>query len=202
MRGIYNNLLKIKSTVPIGKIGDWTVERFEVSEKEADFHNLRCAIKRSYREIEAGKYTKLTHCNSVIMSDTPAEINDHLYFMYRAKGDILVNGLGLGLVTEGLMLNPDVKHLTVIEISPEVIRLVGEYLKNKHNGRLSIVNADAFVWNPPRGKVFDSIWHDIWPAICGDYYDDMKRLHRKYAKKTKSQNSWCRDEIRRAAKIN
>lgn len=201
MSNLYDKLLKIKSTVPSGVNGDWAVTKFEVSKREACFHNLRCAINCSHREIEPGKYTKLTHCNSVIMSDTPAEIYDHLWFMYEARGDVLVNGLGLGLVTEGLMLNPNVSHLTVVEIAPEVIQLVGDYLKGKHNSRLSVINADAFEWKPPKGKIYDSVWHDIWPAICGDYYNDTKRLHRKYARRTKYQDSWCREKIKRRAVI-
>lgn len=200
MSELYNRLQKIKSTVPSGTSDDWAVVRFEVSEKDANFHNLRCAIHSSGREIEVGHYTKLTHHGSVIMSDTPAEVYDHLWFMYEARGDVLINGLGLGVVVEGLMLNPNVKHLTAIEISSEVIQLAGEYLKSKHNGRLSIINANAFFWKPPKGKIYDYVWHDIWPAICGDYYEEMKTLHRKYAKRTKHQNSWCRKEIRERAK--
>jgi len=197
---VHKKLLGIKSTVPCGKNGDWKVEKFEVSQKDADFHNLRCAIQGSRREIKAGKYTKLIHCGSVIMSDTPAELNDHLHFLYRASGDILVNGLGLGFIVEGLMSNPDVTRVTVIEISPEVIQLVGKHLENKYNGRLSIINADALKWSLPKNKVYDFAWHDIWPEICGDNYEDMKKLHRKYAKKAKHQDSWCREEIIRASK--
>lgn len=197
---LWNNLLKIKSTISPNKVGDWEIMRFEVSEEEARFHNLRCAIKGSRRVIKAGEYTKLTYRNFTVMSDTPSEIMDHIFFMHRARGDILINGLGLGVVAEGLMLSPDVKHLTIIEISSEVIQLVGPYLIEKYSNRLSIIHADAFEWKPPKGKIYDSVWHDIWSTICGDHYDSMKRLHRKYGRRTKYQDSWCKEEIRRAAK--
>jgi len=42
-------------------------------------------------------------------------------------------------------------------------------------------------------------WHDIWPNICGDYWPEMKKLHRKYAQKARLQDSWCREEIKKAA---
>ena len=204
MNKLYDNLSRIKSTVPPNEIGNWAIEKFEVSEEGASFHNLRCALHGSHREIETGTYTKLTRQSTfkdVVMSDTPAEIRDHLNFMYRAEGDVLVNGLGLGLVIEGLMSNPNVKHVTVIEISSDVIQLVAGYLKSRYDGQLSIIHADALEWKSPKGKVYNCVWHDIWPNICGDYYDDMKRLHRKYARKTKYQNSWCREEIKQAAGI-
>jgi hypothetical protein len=202
MKDLYSKIRNIKSNIPIGQDGNWKVERFVVDEKGAAFHNLREAINGRDREIVTGTYTKLTCNGEIIMSDTPAEISDHLHFICRASGNVLVNGLGLGLVVEGLMLNSQVKHITVIEISPEVIRLVGRHLGKKYNGKLEIINADAFSWIPPKGKmIYDCVWHDIWPNICGDYYPEMKKLHRKYAQKTKWQDSWCKEEIRFRARI-
>ena len=67
----------LRVSVPEGISGEWRVERFTVSKKEADFQNLRASIGTSSRPISAGDYTRLTYRHSVVMSDTPVEQHDH-----------------------------------------------------------------------------------------------------------------------------
>lgn len=82
--------------------------------------------------------------------------------------------------------------VTVIERSPDVIALVGEYYKKKYGNRLNIINADAFTWKPPKNKVYDVVWHDIWDSISGDNLPEMHKLHRRYGRHARWQASWCR----------
>lgn len=197
--GRNRNLYNIKSTIPCGKSGNWAIEKFNVSKDDAKGFNLRASFANHLnRPIQPGIYTKLTYNNSTIMSDTPAEIQDCIRFMYKARGSVLVNGLGLGVVIEGLILNAAVKCITIIEKSPAVISLVAKHLTNK-NKNITIIEADAFKWKSPKGLIYDSVWHDIWPNICGDYWESIKKLHRKYARRCKYQDSWCRNEIKRLA---
>lgn len=201
MMRLYNKLSKMKSSVPIGKKGNWKVEKFAINKRDADFFNPRQAINARGREVEVGNYTKLTYQNSVIMSDTPAELQDQIQFICNVYGNILVNGLGLGLVVEGLMLNIMVRQVTVIEIASEVITLVGKHLAKLYGDKITIINADAFTWQPPRGRrVYDFAWHDIWDSICGDYWPQVKKLKRKYSQKATLQEAWCEEQIKRAGK--
>ena len=151
--------------------------------------------------METGTYTKLMRNKTIIMSDTPAEIIDHSYFVYKAKGNVLINGLGLGWVIEALFRKEEVENITVIEKSQDVINLVGKHYIDKcpENKILTIIHADALIWKAPKGIKFDAVWHDIWDYICSDNLEDMKKLHRKYGKRTKWQGSWCRElcEMRR-----
>ena len=133
----YKQIMNIKSTIPEGQIGDWKVETFEVTKKDATFFNLRQAINARGREIEPGIYTKLTHYGSVIMSDTPSEKRDHMHFLMDAKGDILITGLGLGWMVEALFSKKEVNSITIIEKSQDVINLVGKHLM-KNTRRKSI----------------------------------------------------------------
>lgn len=87
---------------------------------------------------------------------------------------------------------PAVDKVTVIEISPDVITLVGSYLKEHFGARLEIIEADAFTWQPPRGVRYGAVWHDIWDNICSDNLPEMHKLHRKYGRRTDWQGSWCR----------
>ncbi|KKM07620.1 hypothetical protein LCGC14_1732060 [marine sediment metagenome] len=193
----YSNIMDINVDIPEGENGDWKITRFKVSEKDAKFHNLRCSISMGGasrgRDIDAGDYTQLTRRGKLIMSDTPAEKEDHMEFICKAKGNVLINGLGMGWTIEVLLRLPQVTSITVIEISQDLIDLVGpHYHKKDKTGKLNIVCADAFEWKPPKGTRYNAVWHDIWDDICGDNLDSMKKLHRKYGRRTDWQGSWCR----------
>ena len=193
---------KIKVDVPEGVSGDWAVKNFTVSDADASFHNLRASF-HSGRVIDVGEYTKLTRNGQTIMSDTPAEIADHSYFVRsRGKGHVLVNGLGLGWVIEALFNKKEVRSITVIEKSPDVIKLVAKHYEDKcpKNKKLTIIYADALEYKPEKGKRYDAVWHDIWDNICADNLPDMHKLHRKYGKRTDWQGSWCRYQCEQANK--
>jgi len=198
-----------KVDVPVGKSGDWEISRFRVTKKEADFHNLRETIHGGRRTIKEGVYTKLTCSGKIIMSDTPAELEDHRGPARRARdvhssqlwpesrrthyaNNILINGLGLGVVLQACLDEPTVSHVTVVEKSSDVIFLVGEHYKKKYGDRLTIVLADALKWKPPKGYRYRVVWHDIWDDICADNITEMHKLHRKYGRRCDWQGSWCR----------
>jgi hypothetical protein len=124
-------------------------------------------------EVPAGSYTYLMHLNEekmhieppgeVVMTDTPDELKTHLEFMLRAFGEVLVTGLGLGCVVRGLLQNPAVGKITVVERSFEVLKLVGQYMPK--DPRILIVLADALKWVPlavDHGHKWDCAWHDLW----------------------------------------
>jgi len=186
---------KYKVDWPEGARGLWRVERFTVPKHSIEGMRLGFAG----RGISPGTYTRLMHKHrGLVMSDTPAEIRDCMSLFINARGNGLINGLGLGMCLRGVLLKPEVEQVTVIEIDQDLIDLIGGYFADK--SRVAIINADAFHYKPPRGQRFDFVWHDIWDDICGDNYDEMKRLHRKYGRLTKWQESWCRWQTQRAAK--
>lgn len=180
--------------VPAGVCGSAEVEKQVVTDEEARFGQLRAAISASSmgRFTPAGHYTGLRINGSLVMSDTPDEIRDIWAPIHYASGRCLVNGLGLGVVVNGMLMNPDCEHVTVIELNSDVIQLVGQHWKAKHGDRLEIINADAMTHKPPRGARYGYVWHDIWPAICSDNLDEMAVLHRRYAKRCDKQGSWCK----------
>lgn len=183
-----------------GQIGDWKVERFEVSEEEAKFGALNAVISTSAigrGNCTPGTYTELTYKGSMIMSDTEDEMRDFSYFVRRAKGAVLVNGLGLGMTVEALLRKKEVEKVVVVEISKEVINLVGDhYLKKWGKERLEIYLGNALEWKNPMKYKFNAVWHDIWDTICADNLPEMKKLHRKcghWLAPGGFQESWSRD---------
>lgn len=187
--------MKIDVNVPDGKSGDWEVSTIDISENEARFHNLRCAIKReSVSMIEPGTYKRLTNGGEVVMTNTPMEVRTHRAFIRAAHGRVLLNGLGLGMVLSAILAKPEVESVTVIEISPDVIRLTGPTFAS--DPRVRIIEADAFEWKPEPGEKFDCVWHDVWNDICRGNLPGMKKLVRKYAKRAKFQGCWSRELLR------
>lgn len=173
--------------LPEGENGKWKVERFTITKDDARWYNINC----HGRPVEPGKYTRLMRGKTIVMSDTPQEMGDHLAFLHRAHGHVLINGLGLGMCLQ-VLDKPDVTKATVIEIDEEVIALVGPYYKKKYKDRLEIIHADALLWKPPSGIHYGAVWHDIWDNICDDNKPAMKKLHRRYAKICDWQWSWGR----------
>ena len=193
-------MMEINVPVPDGKSGDWEVSTFSVTEKDIELHNLRCMFSAGMgnRTMYPGTYKKLTRNGYLVMSNTVAEIDDHRYFIHKAKGDVLINGLGLGVCVFGILeankkKKEKVASITIIEKSQDVINLVRPYLPHYADEVLgvAVVQADAFEFKPPKGKKYGAVWHDIFDDICADNLPEMTKLKRKYGRRTEWQGCWC-----------
>jgi len=148
--------------------------------------------------LPAGTYTYLHRYTDstlhvggeTVMEDTPFELRHHLNFMLRAKGNVLITGLGLGCVVRGLLVNPRVEHITCLEISKNVIDLVEPYMPKE---RLKIIHTDALKWTETDKRKFHYAWHDIW-ADPDNGQDNLNLLHAKLLmncqKKVEFQGAW------------
>ncbi|KKK67269.1 hypothetical protein LCGC14_2955740 [marine sediment metagenome] len=182
---------KYKVDVPVPQTrGDWMIAHFDVSREGSAL----AAFRDGGRAPCPGTYTGLEHRGQVIMSDTPAEICDHLLFIHQARGDVLITGLGLGVIVKACLAKDTVTSVTVIEKSPDVIAMVGPHYAC---ARFQIIEADALVWRPPRGLKWTCAWHDIWANICTDNLAEMTQLHRRYGRRVEFQGSWCKDLLLR-----
>ena len=181
--------------IPNGKSGDWEVDEFEITKEDVALHNIRASFKPGCRIIYPGKFKRLTRNGHVIMSNTNSELRDHKWFVYQAKGNVLINGLGLGCVLSEIIIKDEVKSVTVIEKSQDVINLVAPFFKD--NPKVTIIHADAFELKPPKGVRYNAIWHDIWDDLCADNLTEMTKLHRKYGRRTDYQDSWGKELCKR-----
>lgn len=135
----------------------------------------------------------------MMMSDGDEEWRSNSRFMHRANGDVLIAGLGIGMVLTKVLPKPDVRTVTVIEKHADVIALVAPAFPDP---KLKIVHADIFEWKPEKGQKWDTIYFDIWPDICTDNLPGMAMLHRKFARTLYRANpkcwmgSWQRDYLR------
>lgn len=181
-------MLLEKVSIPETAQGLWRIERFktDIMDYGSLFHG---------RAVPLGEeFTRLMHGRTLVMSDTPAEMRDHYHAVRMAKGSCLINGLGIGMVLKALLKKPEVTDITVVEISQDVIDMVSPHYEDS---RVTIICASAFDYQPPKGKRYGMVWHDIWSYICADNLTEMHKLHRKYGKRADWQGSWCRNECGR-----
>src|SRR6185295_6407091 len=84
------------------------------------------------------------HLGEIVMEDSERELRRHLPIWLNARGRVLKTGLGLGCVVRGLLANPDVHHVDVVEIDADIIRIIGAEFAG--NPRVTIHHADALTW--------------------------------------------------------
>jgi len=224
--GIYDKYVPMRKVIPPGRSGRVAVEHFTVSEADAKFSAMRAAIKAD-RDIEvpAGEYVRLViapksladKClgdlssdgefpGDVMMSDTQMEQNTNIEFLIQARGRVLVAGLGLGMVLIPTLKKDLVESIQVLELSPDVIKLVEphlrKYLTKKANKKLTITQADIFEWNPQKGEKWDTIYFDIWADSSEENLEQVTRLKRKFARRLNRENpdawmgAWKESDLR------
>jgi len=171
-----SNLAEILTPAQSGRV---KLDCFEIGDR-----NFAAAIQG----IPSGKYVRLVIDGETAMSNTPMEIRTNWPAVHSAFGDVLIGGLGIGMILLEMQNNPKISSITVIEKSPDVIKCVGSQLPL--NDKVKIVEADIFTFKPR--ERYDFIWLDIWNCVNSDVWEDeMKPLKRKYARylKPKKENS-------------
>lgn len=187
---------RFKVNIPKGKSGDWRIEQFTV-EDGIQLWRLQQTGRVGPKPGET--YTRLIRDKAYdpMMSDTPDEIWD-LVGVYLALKEfwvshVLINGLGLGVVLKMALAQPHIQHIDVVEIEPDVIKLVAP---SYDDPRVQIHQADAYTIAWPKGYGWSLAWHDIWPDICTDNLEGIGKLHRRYGRRTQWQGSWQREYLR------
>ena len=179
--------------IPQNKKGAAQIEHFDVP---ADpLRTLRAMFSDPMHFIPAGKYARLTVDGQLMMTDTLFERATAHPFLKRACGDVLITGLGIGMVLAPLGSWKKIKSVTVVENSQDVIDLVEPYVSFS---KLKVVCADAFDWHPGKRR-FDVVWHDIWPTISEDSLPEIEKLKRRYGqwlKKGGWQGAWAHEKIK------
>lgn len=165
--------------------------------------SFRDLIRTPGRTIPEGyRLTCLYRDGALWMSDSPAERRDHYPAIWQAQRmsarRVLVNGLGIGMVVQALIMLPSVELIDVVEIDPDVIALVGDHYRQMgadHGTTVTIHQADAHTITWPTGTTWDMAWSDIWQHASTDNLDEMARLNRRYGRRVQWHGHWMRDEL-------
>ena len=132
-------------------------------------------------------YLALLKNNEIWMSLNPNEIKTMEPYIAKAKGDVLVLGLGMGYVAFMMANKKDVKSVTIIEKDPNVINIFNNLLwpsfKNKE--KIRIINDDALNYLKQKQARYDYIFADLWHSP-----DDGLSLFLKIKKINKRIDCW------------
>ena len=113
-------------------------------------------------------------CDMPIMQDSEAEYNEHQWLWDNATGDVLVGGLGIGMIHQPLIDNPNITSVTIIEIAQDVVDLVWDDCAKDDS--FSLVVADFETWTPPESTTYDTIWCDAWLVDNSLTYSEYRTL--------------------------
>ena len=106
------------------------------------------------REEDGGNLTWMSADQSEVSG-----MDDHARAAY---GDVLIAGLGLGILPWLAAKNPNVRTITVVEIRPEVTELIAPVIENK---KVNIVLGDVWEHIAVSPGIYDFIDLDIWPDV-------------------------------------
>ena len=122
------------------------------------------------------------------MSDIPCEVVQmHEDFAKYARGRVLIGGLGLGMVARMARANPRVTSVTVVDLSPEVIQMVGPYTPGVEFVRQDIFE---FIRGIGRGE-FEYAFFDTWQRPDERAWrEDVVPLRRAVGNKIKEVFCW------------
>lgn len=182
--------------------------RIQVGEKSFHFHKLNlvyhashaigpCVIDDGIRRATLSMGPRFGHCrfNNVVyvpkitedgevwMSLTPFEILTQRPGLKKARGNVLVGGLGMGWFAKRCCERKQVTSVTVIEKDPSIV----EHFKFEHPKLKKIVCSD--VWLADFSK-YDSILLDIWKSY--GWAEGTKEL---LDLKAKYKNVWAWGDV-------
>ena len=175
--------MKVNVNIPAGVSGD-----FEIAHYTKDTTDNRWPLYLS-KNNEATVLLKKGY-SMPLMQDSEAEYNDHQWLWDNATGDVLIGGLGVGLVNKVLIDNSNITSVTIIEKYQDVIDLVWDNCAKDE--RFNLIHADINTWEIPADSHWDIGFFDTW--ISNDVWslDEYKNdMIEKYSPHLTKINGWC-----------
>lgn len=110
------------------------------------------------------KWHELRYEGGVWMTDFPVEQAqlDELLSEVN-EGSVLIGGLGLGYAVNVLARRSRIDRICVVESAPEVVQLVGPYIKDADR-KVELIQQDVFDFLRGCTETFDWGFYDIWQS--------------------------------------
>ena len=132
---------------------------------------------------EEMKYLALTYKGEVWMSIIPNEINTMNPCIAKAKGNVLVLGLGLGYYPFMISEKEEVKEITIVEIDSKIIDIFKKNLLPlfPYKEKIRIIQGDAIKYLDNCSQ-YDTIFADLWhsPIDGLPLYIQLKKKEHKF----------------------
>lgn len=176
--------MRCPATLLPQEFGPWTIKRIQHVPLAAralggtEFQTILYKLEAANLHLPPG---------TIVMDDSVLELRRHLPIVLQARGRVLVTGLGLGCVLRGLLANPAVTHVDIIEIDRKITKVMWPEFAG--NPRATLHEADALTWPIPAGPMWDFAWHDIHAE------DGLQALHGhlfvRFRNHARHQGAWA-----------
>ena len=183
-----------------GQTKDFELKKQKITKEDVKTANLRAIFNPQDIPPKIGTLMVLSRksssYNDVVMSDAEFEKITNREIVNVARGNVLIAGLGIGMILIPLLKDKEVKKITVVEKEKDLIDLIFPKIK-KHDksNKLEIIHSDIFDLDLSKEQKFDVIYFDIWDNVCGDFYEQMKNLKKKFRKnRAKGSTMFCWEE--------
>lgn len=175
--------------IPEGQRGIAKVKHAYVSKFDAIMSSMRGQY------LKEGPICQLYIGGIMMMSDGANEHSTNYGVLRNSHGDVLIAGLGIGMILTKILEKPEVSSVLIVEKYQDVIDLISPHFQNP---KLKIICADIREWKPAKGVRFDTIYFDIWADQSTDDLEDMATLHRRFRAHKKPgcwMESWNRSYL-------
>ena len=129
------------------------------------------------------KYLALLKNKEIWMSLNPNEIKTMEPYIAKAKGQVLVLGLGMGYVAFMMAMKKEVKSVTIIEKDQNVINIFNNLIwpNFKNKDKIQIINDDAIGYLRRKHNIYDYIFADLWhsPDDGLPLFIEIKKIDKK-----------------------
>ncbi len=179
--------------IPEGESGDFSIHHCTTTTGPAGWLNYV-----NYKGLTGGPYTVL--CQKFngspwlnIMQDSEAEYTEHDWLVSRMSGDILLGGLGIGMIHIPLLASSAVTSVTIVEKYQDVIDLVWDDCAKDE--RFTLVHDDINTWDPDSTDGlpttnWDVGWFDSWLTHDEPLADFIARMNDKYGEYVTEIGGW------------
>ena len=167
----YSNNPYAKAIKSTGKKGKYALKSISYEPYQLfAYDDIKIKDYKEYSQIgyfnQKFSYLALTEGNNIWMSLNPNEIETMKPYINKARGNVLVLGLGMGYVPFMLSLKNCVKSVTIVEKDQEIINLFNEliYPQFPNKEKIKIVKSDAveYVSKNQKQWTYDYIFADLW----------------------------------------
>lgn len=166
------------------QLRNMTYEKGELFFYDFPYKNDDILIPRIGCFDERVSFPSVYEGNMPWMSVIPSEINTMALPLQKAHGNVLALGLGLGYYPYMVSLKDNVKSITVVEKSSEIIDLFQTCIMNQFSkevkDKFQIIHEDAF-------QYMDHLKDTIYDVIFTDIYEGYEDGHLVYERMQKYQ---------------
>ena len=136
----------------------------------------------------------------LVMTSTEFELLTNKPFLNNAFGDVLIFGLGLGLIVYPLLNDNIINSIKIVELSPNIISYIGNKIKeNDINNKVTIFSGDAYNYfnYMNENEKYDTIYFDFWLELNENNINEITTIKDLYSPFLKNEKSfimsWCDD---------